>query len=151
MNGRFVSLRARGPGTAGACGFTLIELLVTVAIVAVLATVALPTYRSTVLRAQRSDALATLAQHQAMFERCYALNFAYDGSCPANAGFPKITPQGFYSIALTRSTESSYTLTATPVGSQTKDSDCASISLDQANQRTALNGNGVSQASCWSP
>ena len=151
MTGHFVLLRARGARTADASGFTLIEMMVTVAIVAVLATVALPTYRSTVLRAQRSDALATLAAHQAIFERCYALNFAYDGSCPALASFPKTSPQGFYSIALTHSTESSYTLTATPVGSQSKDFDCASISLDQANQRTALNGNGVSQASCWNP
>lgn len=141
----------RNPGPAGFRGFTLIELMVTVAIVAVLATIALPTYRSAMLRAHRSDALATLAQNQAIFERCYALNFVYNGSCPALESFPQTTPQGFYSIALTHSTASAYTLTATPVGLQANDADCASISLDQANQRTALNQNGAYQASCWNP
>ena len=132
-------------------GFTLIELMVAVAIVAVLATVALPTYRSAVLRAHRSDALATLTQNQAIFERCYALNFSYTGSCPALASFPQASPQGFYSITVSLLTASTYTLTASPVGGQAADSDCMSISVDQASSRTALNRAGSYQASCWNP
>lgn len=125
--------------------------MVTVAIVAVLATVALPSYRSAVLRSHRSDALATLTQNQAILERCYALNFSYTGTCPALASFPQVTPQGFYSIAVTLLTTSTYTLTATPVGTQAADSDCVSIAVDQASSRTALNRAGSYQASCWNP
>ena len=130
-------------------GFTLIELMVTVAIVAVLAAVALPTYRSYVLRSHRSDGLSTLTQDQVTFERCYAQNYAYNATCAALTSFPQTSPQGFYSIALTMSTATTSTLTATPLGSQSADLDCALISIDQANQRIALNGSGVAHSSCW--
>ena len=132
-------------------GFTLIELMVAVAIVAVLAAVALPTYRSYVLRSHRSDGLSTLTQDQVNFERCYAQNYAYNATCAALTSFPQISPQGFYSIALTMLTATTYTLTATPLGSQAADLDCASISIDQANQRIALNGSGTAHSSCWNP
>lgn len=132
-------------------GFTLIELMITVAIVAILSAIALPTYRQYVLRAHRSDALSTLSQSQATFERCYAQNFSYLTACIALPAFPQITPQAYYSIALSNQSATTYALTATPINSQTADTSCATISVDQANQRIGLDSVGTAQSRCWNP
>jgi type IV pilus assembly protein PilE len=133
-------------------GFTLIELMITVAIVAILAAVAMPSYSSYVLRSHRADALATLAQDQAIMERCYAQSFKYESTCASLPAFPHNSPQGYYQITLPAAniTTTTYKLIATAIGSQIKDTSCASMALDQANQRTALDTGGVSQPSCWS-
>jgi type IV pilus assembly protein PilE len=136
--------------SATSAGFTLIELMITIAIVAVLAAIALPSYRSYVLRSHRSDALAALAQDQAVFERCYAQNYSYSATCAALLIFPHASAQGFYLVAVSNLTPTSYTLTATPQNSQTADTTCASFRVDQANDRTALDQSGAAQPSCWS-
>ena len=58
-------------------GFTLIELVIAMAIVAVLAAVALPTYQGVRHRAQRTDARLALLWIQYQQERHYAANNAY--------------------------------------------------------------------------
>ncbi len=124
--------------------------MVTLAILAVLVAVALPSYLSYVLRSHRSDAMATLAQDQAILERCYAQNYAYSAACLT---LPASSPQGYYSIAMAPDslTPSTYKLTATPTGSQAADTTCALIAIDQANTKTAFDANNVAQPSCWNP
>ena len=58
-------------------GFTLIELMVTVAIIAILATVALPSYQNHVMRANRSAAASFLMEVANMQERYYLDARAY--------------------------------------------------------------------------
>jgi len=60
-----------------AAGFTLIELMVTVAIVAILAAIALPSYRSYVLRGQLVNATTGLSAVQANMERYFQDNRTY--------------------------------------------------------------------------
>lgn len=128
-------------------GFTLIELMIVVVVIAILAAIAIPAYSSYVLHSRRSDAFAALAQDQTIMERCYAQNFAYNNAaCPTS--FP-ISPQKFYAVGISNQTASSYTLTATPLGPQTADTACASISVDQANQKSALDSSGNSSTVCW--
>lgn len=56
-------------------GFNLIELMVTVAIVAVLASVALPSYRNYVIKTNRSEGTSDLVKIMDRQERYYANQF----------------------------------------------------------------------------
>lgn len=132
-------------------GFTLVELLIAMVIMGILTAIAYPSYVNYIYRSHRSDALAALSQIQLILERCYSQNFSYSVACTAKPSFPFTTPQGFYSINVSNLGTSSYTLTATPIGMQVKDTTCSSISVNQANVRTATDNTGVSQSVCWNP
>ncbi|KTC83755.1 type IV pilin protein [Legionella cincinnatiensis] len=129
-------------------GFTLIDLMIALVIMAILITIAYPSYLRFLLKARRSDALVTLAQDQIFLERCYAQNFSYT-TCTSLPPFPQTSAQGFYSITLSNLGATTYTLTATPRGSQTKDTTCASMTVDQANVKTAVDSSGTAQTICW--
>ena len=131
-------------------GFTLIEMLITLVILSVLTIVAYPSYVAWIVKANRSDAMATLTQDQTLLERCYAQAFTYVG-CASLPAFPQASTQGFYSINISNLTATTYTLTATPVGPQVRDTICATMSLDQSGQKTAANNAAVSQTACWNP
>lgn len=132
-------------------GFTLVELMITIAIIGILAAIAYPSYVNYISRSHRSDALATLSQMQLIMERCYSQNFSYTATCTAKPSFPLNSPQSFYTISISNLTASTYTLTATAIGSQVRDKTCASFTVNQANVRTAVNNTGTSQPTCWSP
>lgn len=137
-------------GSGANAGFTLIEMLVTLVILSILTIAAYPSYVAWIVKAHRSDAMATLTQDQTLLERCYAQSFTYVG-CTSLPAFPQTSTQGFYSIALSNLTATTYTLTATPIGSQARDERCASMSIDQSGQRTAANSAAVAQTECWNP
>lgn len=131
-------------------GFTLIEMLVVLIVISILTVIAYPSYVAWIVKSHRSDAMATLTQDQSLLERCYAQAFTYVG-CATLPAFPQASPQGFYSINVANLTATTYTLTATPVGSQVRDKICASMSVDQSGQKNAVNTGGVSQTACWTP
>jgi len=126
-------------------GFTIIELMMVMVIVAILLAIAIPSYRSWVLKSHRSDAIATLSQDQVILERCYALSFSYATTCAALPVFPQTSSQGFYSITISNQTPTSYTLTATAISTQTLDTNCLTFNIDQTGLKTAT------QQACWTP
>lgn len=126
-------------------GFTMIELMIVMIIVALLLSIAIPSYRSWVLKSHRADAMATLSQDQVILERCFAQSFSYATACAALPVFPQTSPQGYYSIILSNQTATTYTLTATAIGTQALDTNCLTFSVDQTGLKTAT------QQSCWTP
>lgn len=132
-------------------GFSLIEILIALVIVGILASIAYPSYQQFIHKSRRADALSTLTQYQMIMERCYSQNFSYLTACGAMPAFPQTTPQGFYSIDISNRTATTYTLTATPLGSQTDDTKCVSLSVNQANVKTAVDSSAVAQTECWNP
>ena len=82
------------PPPARPPGFTLVELVVVVAITAVLAAIAIPTYADHLRRGRITEALARLADHRARMEQFFLDHRRYDdgaGQCghpppPAAAG-----------------------------------------------------------------
>jgi len=97
-------------------GFTLIELLIAVAIVAILAAVALPSYKSYLARGKITDAISNLADYRIKMEQYFQDNRNYgtpSTSCPVSV----IATQNFtFACDVGAATPStSYTATAASI------------------------------------
>ncbi len=98
-------------------GFTLIELMVVVAVVAILAAVALPSYQESVRKGRRGQAKADLIEVGQLAERYRTVNNnSYSGfTLPVGFDQSPRTGSAFYAVELETSDDGrSFTLTATP-------------------------------------
>ncbi|MBT0569281.1 prepilin-type N-terminal cleavage/methylation domain-containing protein [Curvibacter sp. CHRR-16] len=132
-------------------GFTLIELMIAVAIVGILVAVAMPSYTEYTRRAQRANARTTLLQTAQWMERAATST----GSYPLTANVPStiLTVEGGrYSAAVSSTTGTTWTITATRVVGSSQASDkCGDFRIDQAGNKTILNASSsVTAAECWS-
>jgi type IV pilus assembly protein PilE len=131
-----------------ACGFSLLELVVALAIVAILASLALPGYRAQQLRARRTEAISALMQIAALQERHYLQHRTYtlalEAVPPAGLGLRASSENGRYAIAITAADAAGFSATATAVGSQAGDSRCAAFTINETGARTATSPD------CWS-
>lgn len=123
---------------------TLIELLTVVAIVAILGTIALNSYRSSVLRSNRAEGAATLLKVQAAQEKFYLNERAYSNSL-SQLKIPANTERGLYQIRLSNVGAVTYTATATAINGQAADTECATLSIDETGNRTP----SPATSRCW--
>jgi len=156
--------RARSitPSTAAkrADGFTLIELLVVLLVIGILAGIAVPGYRSHVLRANRGDgrsALLALATAQEKFYlECHRyaseLDPALGADCEAQRlPFPVRSERGFYELTVTDADGNGWSASATPTGPpQDADARCQRLQMDGGGHRSAVDADAVnSSLECW--
>lgn len=129
-------------------GFTLIELMIAVMVIAVLASIAIPSYQNYVLRTNRTEGQALLAEAAARQERFFTQNSRY-ATTIAELGFASANSQNaLYQLAITANANPvQFTMTATPINSQTRDTGCGTLALNQQGTRTVTGANGVEE--CW--
>jgi type IV pilus assembly protein PilE len=96
-------------------GFTLIELLIVMVVIAILAAIAVSSYKEQIRKSRRTEAYNYVAQMQLSLERWRAENASYANSSPASANYPSApTTSTYYTIVLSGAAASAYTITATP-------------------------------------
>ncbi len=140
-------------------GVTLMELMIVVAIVSIIATIAYPSYTQYVVNTKRTAATSTLLQvadrQQQFFmdnkryandmtDLGFAANplFVSDDGMPAAAG----DTDAVYVFGLANVTATTYTTLAAPLAAQLeRDTDCGTLTLNQAGARSAT---GTAD-DCW--
>lgn len=145
-NDRFTSRSGYQKRRRASAGFTLIELMIVVAVVAILAAIAYPSYQDAVRKARRGQAKADLVELAAEAERFRTVNNSYAGftlrftQSPREPGAP-----ARYNLVLVPNANT-FTITATPTPGQNLDR-CGTLSINQAALKTE---SGVAPLSeCW--
>lgn len=130
-------------------GFTLIELMVVVAAVAILASVAYPSYRDQVSRGRRADAKQALMELAQRMERFYTERGTYAGATLGTTGiYASVSPGGYYNLAIVTQTADAFSITATPTGVQADDA-CATLGYNQLGEQSVSSGATLTAAKCW--
>jgi type IV pilus assembly protein PilE len=128
-------------------GFTLIELMVTVAIVAILASIAVPSFLGQIRKSRRAEAITALQDVQLKLER-WRVDHASYADPGGTTSYPQLPPDGHYKFTLTASaaTPNAYTITATPQAGQAKDS-CGTLAISNAAGVISKTASG--SGNCW--
>jgi type IV pilus assembly protein PilE len=134
-------------------GITLIELMTVLVIVAILASIGIPSYSQYVRRSHRAEAKAALLQNAQFMERNFTVSNSYsvDGAGDELNGdalpvtqTPKEAAKRRYRIVLDNDA-SSFTLSAIPEGANADD-ECGTLTLTNTGLKEAT-GDDVA---CWS-
>ena len=138
-------------------GFTLLELMITVAIIAIIASVAYPAFTKSAMKGRRADAKASLNQHAQALERCYGTYGLYNStSCSTEVSstqtFITVNSQKQYYNITGTLTGTSYIVVATAVttGPQANDTGCTILTLNSVGQQGSGSATATTDTGgCW--
>lgn len=124
-------------------GFTLIEMMITVVIIAILASIALPSYTQYITRSSREAAQSELVELAAIQEKIFLnsnayspnVSTAYTGSATGGLGSTTGTTRDTRYILSVAVSGASFTLTATPVAGTTQAGD-GNLTINSTGNRT---------------
>jgi type IV pilus assembly protein PilE len=129
--------------------------MIVVGILAIAASIALPSYASFARQANRTDATKTMQLAAQSLERCYSRTYRYT-ACNVNGtvmsdGSTLVTPNAFYRVTFAIPTNQDYTLTAVPIAApQTGDNQCAQFTISSTGQQLAQDTRATDTTkACW--
>lgn len=132
-------------------GFTLIELMIAVAIIAILAAIALPSYSDYVRRGRVTEAVSGLSGWRVKMEQYFQDNRVYNGTpaaCDPASIAPPPTAQYFTFTCAPAPTATTYTLVATGNGAMAG----YQYTVNESNARTTVMtspSTWPSSGTCW--
>ena len=140
-------------------GFTVTEILTVLVVIAVLAAIAIPMWRTHLLRVRRAEARDALTGLQVAQDRFFGRNARYataaqlTAPAPDGLGLAATTAHGLYAITLETSADGlGYLATAraVPRAGQDADDRCATFTIDHIGQMGAADASGTDRsADCW--
>jgi type IV pilus assembly protein PilE len=146
-------------------GFTLLEVILVVAVIAILVTIAYPSYEEQIRRSRRADAQGALQAFAIAMERYKTEQLVpgYIGATAASSGagpgtpvstlFPPEAPLSgaskYYDLSVQSAAVSSYELRAAPKAVQSGDK-CGTYTLKSTGQRGKTGGRAdLRWQDCW--
>ena len=128
-------------------GMTLIELLIVVVIVAILASMALPSWNSQVQKARRADARNILLVTQVEQEKYRANNGSYTSSL-GDLGLSSYATGDYYDLSIVSSSATAFVASAAPNTNDGQNGDsCGTFAINQSGPDGS--GSYASLANCW--
>jgi type IV pilus assembly protein PilE len=127
-------------------GFTLIELMIVVVIIAILAAIAMNSYRQYILRGNRTSATRALQDLTSREENYYFSNNAYTTSLNS-LGASASMAGPYYTVLVPAASATNYVVEADVKGTQAQDGACQSFQLKRTGAQTST-GSGTA-ATCW--
>ena len=128
-------------------GVTLIELITVMLVVALLGAIAIPSYRSYMIRTKRTDAKTALMSAAGALERCYTRLNSYKADDGCTAGNDYFSENQTYKITIETPTALTFLATATPQGTQADDTACSNFTINQVGVKGVSGTKTVPE--CW--
>lgn len=131
-------------------GFSLIELMVTLVVLAILASIAFPSYQDYILRSRRAEGKGELLRTQQNMERAYTDLNSYTAAWTQIGGASAMvtSEHGYYQVTAASSTASTYTLNSAPQGAQANDK-CKTLTITNTSVKGLTGSPTLTVAECW--